>query len=166
MRSLLGLILSLVILPACNANKMKTSANQIHFNCGINAETLAQGAVVLDCVAINTSQQTIKLLPWATPLESRLRGRFLEVRNSSGEVLDYQGMMVKRAAPSVDDYLLIEAESPVKNSIDLTQSYSFSAKTSYRIDYSGQQWGTNSQEIKLWMPTVEFTTPANFGARE
>lgn len=162
MKRLIAVLLSPLVLSGCNANEMKTSSNEIRIACQANSSALAEGAVVLDCTARNESSRTLRLLPWNTPLEPQLRGRFLKVTNADGEQLNYRGMMVKRAAPTDDDYLILDPGQTVENSLDLTISYSFCPNTSYRINYDSQQWNAEGDEFKLRMPTVEFSTTEKF----
>lgn len=166
MKSLIPVFFGLTLIPGCSANEMINKTNEIRFDCAVNAAALENSAIVLDCQAINISEQTIKLLPWNTPIEGQLMGHYLIIENDQGESLDYRGIMVKRAAPTESDYAILEPGEVIDNSVDLTLSYSFCPDMQYKIDYSGTQWTTEGNEIKLWMPPVKFSSPSSIGECE
>lgn len=155
-------MLSMAFIQGCNASQMTSQQADILFNCTVDATGLAQGRVVLKCSASNLSGNTLRLLPWNTPLESRLMGRFLDITDQIGTSLAYQGLMVKRASPEDQDYIEIQAGEDLVNSLDLTISYSFCANRVYQISYSTEQYREDGSTIKLHMPTVAFSTTNSF----
>lgn len=80
----------------------------------------------------NTGAQPIRILPWNTPLEGELTADIFDI-TIDGESLLYQGIMVKRAAPTDDDYMTLDPGERREVVIDLAESYPMAAQGSYRV---------------------------------
>ena len=83
----------------------------------------------------NLSTQSIKLLPWNTPLEGWFN-RYLKVTRD-GMPTRYQGAMVKRFAPGPDDFIAMAGQQTQQATVDLAQGYDMSAPGQYEIEFSG-----------------------------
>lgn len=80
----------------------------------------------------NISTSPVRILPWNTPLEGELTADIFDV--SVGDVsLQYQGIMIKRVAPTDDDYITIAVGERREVVIDLAESYDMTATGTYRI---------------------------------
>jgi len=80
----------------------------------------------------NTSDAPIRILPWNTPLEGELTADIFDI-SIDGEPVLYQGIMIKRAAPTDADYTTFEPGERREVVVDLAESYPMSAPGSYRI---------------------------------
>ncbi|MEM7358516.1 MAG: hypothetical protein AAF431_05445 [Pseudomonadota bacterium] len=158
MKHVFIVLIGMASMQGCNASQMIAKDTDILFTCAVDAPAIASGRVILNCSASNVSGKPVRFLPWNTPLDSRLMGRFLDITSQDGEALEYQGMMVKRAAPIPSDYIKLQETEVRNNSLDLTISYDFNANNSYTISYSTDQVGEDGSVVKLYMPMVEFST--------
>ncbi|RYZ35568.1 MAG: protease [Myxococcaceae bacterium] len=81
----------------------------------------------------NRSAQPLWVLKWQTPLEGILGTVFLITRD--GTEVEYQGRMVKRAAPSASSYEALAPGATAENRVEVTQSYDFKTPGTYRITF-------------------------------
>lgn len=72
-------------------------------------------------------------LRWYTPLEG-VRGSFLKVERE-GVAIPYQGPLVKRGDPSMEDYVEIHPGKPVEGAVDIGPAYDFSQPGHYTIEF-------------------------------
>ena len=88
----------------------------------------------------NATGRAVKLLPWGTPMESRLSGPSFRVTRlePDGQSIDvpYLGMMIRRAAPKESDYILLPPGETLTNKLKLDDAYSLSTPGSYTIEYA------------------------------
>lgn len=80
-----------------------------------------------------SGERPVYALRWYTPLEG-VRGSFLKVERE-GIALPYQGPLVKRGDPSLEDYVEIYSGKPVEGTVDLGPAYDFSRPGSYSIEF-------------------------------
>lgn len=79
----------------------------------------------------NRTERPLYVLKWHTPLEG-FRANFLTVtRDGSG--VPYNGPMMKRAAPSKDDYATLAPGASVEARFNVSQAYDVSAPASYQF---------------------------------
>jgi heat shock protein HslJ len=90
-------------------------------------------AVTVMFTLINDSSEELYVLKWFTPLEG-LAGDIFRVQREGVE-LEYRGKLVKRAAPTSDDYVRIGARGSVSIVVDLVQGYDFSQAGQYTVQY-------------------------------
>ncbi|MHA4807393.1 M35 family metallopeptidase [Flavitalea flava] len=81
----------------------------------------------------NPSKKPIRLLKWNTPLEG-LRSDCLDVKRN-GKSVHYDGIMVKRGAPTPDDFITIEPGQSVSKKVDLGEAYDMSTPGHVKVDY-------------------------------
>lgn len=84
----------------------------------------------------NKSKKAIYALNWNTPLEGFF-GRYLTVTGPQGEV-EYGGAMVKRALPTREEYVILQAGGKVSKSVDLAKAYELKTPGKYRIEFTGR----------------------------
>lgn len=80
----------------------------------------------------NKGTQPVSILPWNTPLEGELTADIFDI-NVAGMSLQYQGIMIKRLAPTESDYIKIAVGERREVVIDLADSYDMSAMGSYVV---------------------------------
>lgn len=88
-------------------------------------------SVVVKVAITNTSDQDVSVLTWNTPLD-RLVTDCLAV-TVNGEAIGYDGPMVKRAAPTESDYLVIKAGQTVEAEYPVSDAYDTSKPGNYVI---------------------------------
>ncbi len=152
----------LVALTACSSNDPLASDVDILIECATNTQEMQTGKLVLQCAATNTSNRELELLVWNTPLEGNLYGDMLDIRNNAGDRMDYQGLMVKRTAPTPDDYITLKANEELSISLDLSRSYAWCSDTDYTISYSAELKDPEFAPLKLSMQDLTLTTNSSF----
>jgi peptidyl-Lys metalloendopeptidase len=96
--------------------------------------TLSTGEVVEASFTLtNSSSEGVHVLNWFTPLEG-MAGDIFEVERD-GAPVPYRGKLVKRAAPTADDYVWLEAGGSVSAQIDLAEGYDFSQAGQYTVQF-------------------------------
>jgi hypothetical protein len=91
--------------------------------------------VILHFTLTNNSDQNISFLKWGTPFESSISRNILSIK-LNGNILPYQGRMVKRGKPTTNDFITIKAKSSLKQQIDISKAYAFKAVGTYSITYN------------------------------
>jgi len=114
------------------------------------------GHPVLHIALANHAAQPVKV-PHALATEEEMFGKLFEVRDAAtGQLLEYQGIMVKRGPLTDEDYLAMKPGAQRSNAIDLTPAYGFKAgRHTYTISYAGH-YLMNGKEIPLTVGPVRF----------
>ena len=77
-------------------------------------------------------------VPNAIAVEKDLSNALFDIKELSGEMIPYTGMMAKRSPPGPDDYVAIAPHSKHENTIDITNSYGFKdGNHRYILSYQG-----------------------------
>ena len=93
----------------------------------------ALGDPILVTFAIqNNSGETYQILKWGTPLERPLSGDCLTVKRD-GEVVPYDGKLVKRGDPPSEAYLLIKPNERIESTIDISEAYAIDQVGDYTV---------------------------------
>ena len=135
------------------------SGEMTELKLSINQENLAKGVIILEAELINYSDEEITFLPWNTPLEGRMLGDYLSVtEKSNGARLAYQGLMVKRAAPTDADYVSLKSGESISGSVVISNSYPFCANTDYVLAFDSQLYSFDAAPIEISSEQIEFKT--------
>jgi len=86
----------------------------------------------------NHSNSQYFVLKWFTPLEGIL-GDILKITYKRRRI-PYDGILIKRGQPSIDDYVLLKAGEVREGSIDVSASYSLSKAGVYHVTFAGVIW--------------------------
>lgn len=157
-----------LVLAGCNVSSSEDEAidqsmrDKVLLQMEVGSAELLAGQVVLNSTLINNTQEAISFLPWNTPLESNITGRFLDIKDSQGRVVPYQGIMLKRRAPIVDDYIQIGPSTQLKGRLNLTKSYSFCAENKYTIEFTRRLYQEDGRTIELQSEPTNFVTNLTF----
>ena len=81
----------------------------------------------------NNADTGLYVLKWYTPLEG-IAGEIFRVERN-GEAVPYEGILATRAAPSPDDYVLLEPGASAYVEVDLATAYDFSQPGTYTIEF-------------------------------
>jgi peptidyl-Lys metalloendopeptidase len=96
--------------------------------------SLASGeAVNVKFTLTNTLSEGLYVLRWFTPLEG-LAGDIFRVRRD-GLHLPYHGILVKRAPPTAEDYVWLDAGGSISAEVDLAEGYDFSQPGQYTVQF-------------------------------
>ncbi len=88
------------------------------------------------------------------------RREFAVTDAATGAEVDYIGPMVKRGPFTKDDFLAVKPGHKRSNSIDITRSYDFKPKRTYRLSYEGGYVGDLGKldaATAVAVPAVTFT---------
>ena len=116
----------------------------------------AAGHPVLHIALANHAAQPIMVLH-ALATEEEMFGKLFDVRDAAtGQLLEYQGIMVKRGPLTDEDYLAMKPGAQRSNAIDLALAYGFKpGRHAYTISYAGH-YLMNGKEIPLTVGPVGF----------
>ncbi|WP_426335819.1 hypothetical protein ACN9MY_17025 [Pseudoduganella sp. R-31] len=116
----------------------------------------AGGHPVLHIDLANQSARQLKVLH-ALATEEEMFGKLFEVRDAeTGQLLDYQGIMVKRGPLTEADYRAMKPGAHLSNAIDLAPAYGFrQGRHAYTISYAGH-YLMDGKEIPLTVGPVRF----------
>lgn len=95
----------------------------------INQEYGPADQVLVKVVYKNVSSAPLRVLLWDTVLEGRVDVDFVDLVSDVGR-LPYNGRHYKRAAPTENDYLIIDSGQELDVVVDL--------RSGYQIDYAGE----------------------------
>ncbi len=90
-------------------------------------------AVTVKFTLTNTSSEGFFVLKWFTPLEG-LAGDIFQVQRDGAD-LSYRGKLVKRAPPTSEDYVWIDAGGSISAEVDLAEGYDFSQAGQYNLQF-------------------------------
>ena len=111
--------------------------------------------VVVNVSVTNTSRAAITLLRWELPASKPEAATFRITRD--GQPVAYTGALVKRAAPTPEDYVRIEAGATLSYAVELTAAYDLSRSGTYAIQYvsqgarDGNVDALRSEALYLWL---------------
>jgi hypothetical protein len=120
---------------------------------------IKQGRVLLHLTLHNHSAQVIRVAKEFAS-ENELERNLFEVQDSeSGAVIPYTGMMVKRAAPTLKDYVPIKPKGKRSNTIEISKSYVFQPGRSYILRHQASYLavgGNPQQPLAVDAVSVQF----------
>ncbi|MBN8488347.1 MAG: hypothetical protein J0M20_11575 [Burkholderiales bacterium] len=126
--------------------------------CGLQVlprQALGQ-AVVLQFTLTNAGPDALWVLRWNTPWEGHWTAPFATL-SRDGQPLDYQGAMVKRAAPDASSYLRLAAGQVQRGSVPLSPAFDVSRAGRYVLqptitlgDVQVQQGGAGPRLGQPW----------------
>jgi heat shock protein HslJ len=117
-------------------------------------ESLSTGAEVkVKFTLTNASSEGLFVLTWFTPLEGLAADTFSVQRDA--EELPYQGKMVKRAAPTSDDYVWIEARGSTSTEVDLAEGYDFAQAGQYSLQFRSPRLSHTAKTLEEQASSVD-----------
>ena len=93
----------------------------------------------------NTLSEALYVLKWFTPLEG-LAGDIFRVQRD-GLHLPYRGIQVKRAPPTAEDYVWLDAGGSISAEIDLAEGYDFSQPGQYTVQFSSPRLSYTAKTV-------------------
>ncbi|HHL18157.1 MAG TPA: hypothetical protein ENJ33_00320 [Thiothrix sp.] len=95
-------------------------------------EYFSTDKLTLNFTLTNTRNDPITFLKWQTPLENDFTGDMFTIQHK-GQDVPYIGKMVKRAAPTEEDFMTLAAGESVSGLIDLAEGYAVEETGDYTI---------------------------------
>ncbi len=121
------------VMPTAEAGEEKMLAGELSVGIWpIESQLQADDPMTVLFVLSNGTEESIEILPWGTPLESKLTADRFTV-SVDGQVIPYGGRIVKRAAPTSEDYLTIAVGEKKEAVVSLSDDYDVSAAGEYEI---------------------------------
>jgi hypothetical protein len=99
----------------------------------VESPAAAGQPIVARFTLTNEGTAPARVLTWLTPLEG-LWGNIFRV-TQDGRDVPYAGPMLKRGAPTADDYVTIPPGAAVHESVDMSPAYDLHAPGRYRIEF-------------------------------
>ena len=93
----------------------------------------ATNEVTLHVTITNPNADSIRVLGWFIPAEGLTEPLFTVTRD--GEPVAYLGMLVKRAAPTEQDYITLTAGESLTRAVNLSAYYDLSVSGNYAVRY-------------------------------
>ena len=157
-------VLSLTLM-ACSAAEYENNSSMVEMNFVIDQDALAKGNVLLKSSMVNRGE-LLKFLPWNTPFDTAVNGRFLKVvelmDDGNEKSVAYQGRMVKRQAPVASDYLEVSSGSTLNHQLDITKSYNFCRNRRYNVSLHGDFLNADFETVEVALSGATFRTESNF----
>ncbi|MFC4161301.1 hypothetical protein [Chitinimonas lacunae] len=166
--------LSQLVRPLCAAGFFLAGVSVCHaapaprFDCRLEVKASQAGQPVeLHWRLHNPGQQRWRVLVWNTPLEGLLN-RYLRVSREGVEV-EFDGPMLKRGAPTAEEYRLLRPRSSLDGRVDLKLAYDLSKPGRYRLEWTGHLHDVAGagetvprangamRAVELHCPAVEFS---------
>lgn len=95
-------------------------------------------SVKLKFTVYNPADSAQQFCKWHTPFEP-LMSKYLEVKNESGEEINYQGAMAKRIMPPpASSYIKVNSKDSLSTTVDLLKAFAITKPAKYTITYVGQ----------------------------
>jgi hypothetical protein len=121
----------------------------------------AAGAKVVVRLTLENGGAKSVFVPKAVYQDDQIfRREFIVTDAATGAEVDYIGPMVKRGPFTRDDFLAVKPGHKRSHSIDITRSYDFKPKHSYRLSYEGGYVGDLGKvdaATAVAVPAVTFT---------
>ncbi|MEN0055672.1 MAG: protease [Mucilaginibacter sp.] len=142
--NLLILGAALIALSSCSVNKPKTTnedsaaAAPLFARMSMKDTIKAGDSVLMKFTVYNNADSAQQFCKWHTPFEP-LMSKYLEVKDQTGQEMQYQGAMAKRMMPPpASSYIKVNAKDSLSASVDLVKGYALKQPSKYTIIYVGE----------------------------
>jgi len=119
-------------------------------------------AVPVKFTLTNTLSEGLYVLKWFTPLEG-LAGDIFRVQRD-GLHLPYHGIQVKRAPPTAEDYVWLDAGGSILAEVDLADGYDFSQPGQYTVQFSSPRLSYTAKTVDQQAHSFEELAPIEIPA--
>jgi len=159
MKVLTGIFAIAMTVLACNTNKnnnIKSNNNVEEVITSVEVKITTDKttykideAIELSMEVENKGEKQYTFLPWQTPVENRFTGSCLNIVFNN-KTIDYSGIMVKRKAPTQNDYITLKTNESAKGTVNLLNGYKLNKKGVYSIQFNGKFDGLpKSEKIEI-----------------
>ena len=127
--STLALMMVIAIQSSCFA-----AADELDVS--LEAVSATGDSMLVQFTLTNTSDASMRVLPWDTPLEGDFYGDMFTVSYEyETKNIDYIGKLARRRAPQASDYITLAAGESVSAKIDLSEGYATYDAGSYSVTF-------------------------------
>ena len=143
-----ALVLSVVLAPPVSAQSASPSDVSVTLSPAKQSFGRSSDVTVRVTIA-NAGAVDSRVLSWLTPANG-VQAPIFDV-SRDGEPTAYLGMLAKRAAPTVSDYIPLPARTSLEYDVDLSDVYSFTKTGDYEVSYSvtaAQLLGTGAKSTR------------------
>jgi len=114
----------------------------------VRIEMLPLGGDRVEVRVTNVGDRTLRIPKWQLPIQSDRADLFRITRD--GRDVAYRGAIVKRGAPTAEDFAILRPGRSIRSVVALGESYDFSKVGRYRVDYQAPlQFASLSGRIRL-----------------
>jgi hypothetical protein len=161
------MLVLVIALSGCDELPAQTEfPDSLILQMSVSDSQLQDGRVVLESSLENRTNQKRTFLPWNTPFDVAVTGRFLKVVEHLGDgrskELSYIGIMVKRRPAVVTDFQFLGIGERKENRLEITKNYNFCQERRYSISFTGQLYDLNNQMIPFYSSVAQFATGVAF----
>jgi hypothetical protein len=102
-------------------------------------DTVKAGELLeLKFTVYNSADTAQHFCKWHTPFEPFI-SKYLDIKSTSGEEVNYKGAMAKRVMPPpADSYMAVNPNDSISTIVDLLKGYDITKPAKYTITYTGQ----------------------------
>ncbi len=142
--------------PPAPTKQQETPAMDTTLECTLSvAPQVAAGEPVEVLFRLtNRTERPLYVLDWHTPLEG-LRSKLFTVTRDGAEV-PYEGPMMKRAAPSADDYVAVAPGASVEARVDVSLAYDLKPPGRYRLTFRDELMDVATEQAEVPHPLEGF----------
>ena len=163
--SLLACVLLLVTVgcaPASFGEAAQTTGTELAARIEVPRALTTGETVPVRFTLTNNADTPLYVLKWYTPLEG-IAGKIFRVERD-GEVVPYEGILATRAAPSPDDYVLLEPGASAAAEVDLATAYDFSQAGTYTIEFLSPKISDVARTEAEMTPSLDDLGPVQIAA--
>ena len=134
------ILIVLVLFMNCKSNKPMTdkTAHKITTQLEMSKNTFQVGeSIVVNFLVKNNTNSSFEFCPWQTPLEKELTANCFEIIYK-GEVLPYNGKMVKRRPPTKEDNSILKPKASRTQTVNINEAYNLDKPGTYTIRFLGR----------------------------
>lgn len=102
----------------------------------LRVSMLSHGNGIVDIEVTNASSKTARIPRWELPSSTAESNLFSISRD--GQILRYEGRMIKRGLPSAADFAILRPGQTHKVTVDLSEAYDLSQAGDYTITFASQ----------------------------
>ncbi len=114
----------------------------------LRVSVISLGADKVEVTVTNTSSRTLRIPKWQLPTDVQRSHLFRITRD--GVEVGYEGAMIKRGAPSAEDFAILHAGRSYRSVVELGAAYDLSKAGHYTVTYAAPlQYASLSGGIRL-----------------
>ena len=134
-----------------NGNPNMSNDNEISnlsINLGLdNRQIRGQDGIDVKFTLTNNSNKTLNVLKWQLPIDGIGNNDLFWVKRNE-EVAVYLGKVLKRAAPTPDDYITLDPNETISTDFDLAEVYDISKSGNYAVEFDSRVLDIGTEEPK------------------
>ena len=117
-------------------NKETEFNKKIRYELGTNDEYVKGCPIIINFTLENLSMEHVWVLTSYTPFEG-IKGKIFQV-TCDGKEIPYEGIMMKRDQPTINDYMHIDPKGSVSAKTDLSNAYALPTSKECKVEFKGR----------------------------